>query len=1434
MSRRLLLPQHRLHPQGFVCTEQNIQISDYQLYAVEKWLVDRSRQLTLLVVYTGDPTHRITLSAYSPDTTADSETVWDNAIALLRADGAKPKQTNHGVLMVTSLAHFRSDYTIVQIPDGNFLAVKDQLYANINLLRMGCSGRTALTLEDPSETTKERFISTYHLPETTIAHSKPLPTSSENLPLQSMAAQSQPQLQLPNEEPRKQQKSKSPQIGLGRPSINVIPPSASTPTWRSADRVPNHSTPSLPTRKDNHKLGKTKDRSTFVITVLELVKLVQAGLSIFGLFGSRDIPSSVSPNLVLDGLLCDDTVDGIRTWIASVGGPCVGLEPTERIADPTFISGLLSLVLSTRNKLACIGYSHILPRDPFLYPYAFSLAISSYLQSTSTPTSTQSSPSPSTVSASASSHQLGITQNQFSYPHLAYHAFASPHIGITHLGHGGGGGLLIPPAPPPTNVYSATAAAHANAYTNANTNASNATSIGGATPSPVPPSVVASPAILPLGAILTREIVEGISNAYDAKQKSESKRVRRVIKNKLGNTAGAGSASGNVNANGSANAAGNLGGIDSDGADGERESRERRNTISTEGITGNSNERSPSMAGHGHGHSMSLAGSGGGIGASGGQILTGIGTSLASGLGLAGAAAGYSSGIGDPSALTAATLDLAGFVGAVAVPASDGGHASRKEKKKQKSRERTKSRTESVDIGVGYAAYAKKEKDKDWLESRELRDGVVGGSVKALWSGRVVDVVRMREEWDVEGVGKLAGSLQRKEKEKRKRHTFGDSVSRAIASDGDGDESYKEGGVGMKSYDGRSTEEESDVLASGGSMRGNHAFGWGGRVRGKLGHWAGLTKRKHQSVDLSATSSVNSSLPGISSSLPNRSEKEVIPPVPPLPTLPKLIIGGSASAGNSTIGFGSLGSASSRRPNVSRRSTIGAPPLGGSGGGPGLSRAQSPTLPPLGYSAEPDDDDLLSSGQASPLSDYRPNPFTLSGDAGGTGSMTRLDEQTLSKLLLNPKRPMPPIRRLSQTARISSWADPFSARDLDGEQDDTADDSGPVTHGPRYRARRTRAIYEDAEEESDVSQFGPSLGWKRKEKARFHSLLSVVDGEGQTVEKQMYESEYTDEDEDEDEEQSEQRRRRTAKFDPRRRRSFHNLDAFRDLEVLSPERMKIDVDICGQCLIMWRREAHLRNVVNCVQLLSASLSQSNTGLREHYKSHIDDLDELSYRAQIISEMEDETHRTEKFSQATNTLSYESEQFDVGNLWQAASPSRHKVFELREKVFGTGGRKLAPGVNGAHGQFNRLQWTLDDKVRLVDYLGRTEDEEDEESRIARHGFIPADIGPEEVEDGDVVEHPGIKPMWLLRFFTSWGARWSAATITKVPNSAGVTGAKDEDATLKSPMSGSEVGSPAILSPVSDPPSATVSAVSIPALGGPRRRPVPMDVIPGSFN
>ncbi|KAF8165326.1 hypothetical protein B0H34DRAFT_233731 [Crassisporium funariophilum] len=1226
MSHHLLLPQFQ-NTLNLPLAASNIVITQYQLYAVEKWLVERNRQVTLLVVFTGDPQHEITLNAYAPDPALSKEQAdqhWQTALAHLRADGAKQKQTPHGVLMVTSLAHFRSDYTIVHIPGGHFLPVKDQLYANINLLRMGCSGRSALTLQDPSDTTKERFISAYSLPDTTL--SPPLPTSAEHLPIPPPLTQTQ---------------SYSASHRPGRPSIRVIGPTPNH-SWASPERHPNQSTSSLPTQKGKLHHAKTKEPYIFIATVLELVKLVQAGLAIFGMYGNN-------PTLVLDGLLCDVTVEGIRKWIAEIGGPCVGLEPTERIADPMFVSALLSVVLSIRNKLAHLGFPHVLPRDPFLYPYAFSLALTAYIQSAAPP----------------SIIHAANTLFQHQHHHYGAHTLGTPFT-------------YIPPAPAPHNLYSAAAAS-------------------------------AAAQVLPVGAILTRDLVVGITQAYDAKVKSESRKVRRVIKG----------------------TSKRVGGVDSDGPDGERD--QRRSTLSIS-LTSNEAAASSQVGATGAGG----VGVGPGIGSSGGQILSGIGN-LASGLGLGGGAC-------DAAAIVNATVDLAGFV-AVVVGSGTGKDGTRK------SRRKSRERRESIELGamVGYA-YG------------PAKDAIVAGSVKALWSGRVADAVRMREaaadtNSNTPDVSKRAYGSERErigERWKRERLTMG------VASDGDADEGEKDV---LGNGNGRSTEEESDIPAhnvngSAGSFGGM----WGGRVRGKLGNWAGLARKKTHSVDLSASPSAASSQRASKEPSPRPNPQPQASPRHSLPPQPSRLVIGPMS----------------RRPSNARQNT------GGSG-------AQSPTLPPMVFSGDgdrdADDDDLLSSGQVSPLSDHRPNPFNMLGTNPSTtataeGSTTNLAlalasaptalnaqdyERTLTKLLAQ-KRPWSQ-RRLSQNARVSSWADPVSARgvlDEEDEDDESGGGGGGWLGRKRKRTRLGEAPYEDlegeveGEEGSDLSEARRSGGgasesfgnkWKRKEKARFHSLLSVVDGEGVLAQERMEED---SEDEDWEEEEME---RRPVRFDPRRRRSFHDIESFRGLQVLSPERMRIDVEICGQLLIMWRREEHLQNVVACVQMLADSLSNTSTLLRQHYESHLPTLAALSAQSTILTAIDASTASVDLTTQATNTLRYSSQQLRVPELWQTASPSRRKVFALREKVFGTGGaRRLPPGVHGAHGRFNRLQWTIDGRERLVDYLGRTESECGEEGRVDGEEVVGV---LSQGEEEDVVEHMGIKPMWLLRFFTSWGARWTAA-------------------------------------------------------------------------
>ncbi|GJJ07467.1 hypothetical protein Clacol_001669 [Clathrus columnatus] len=249
---------------GRLCiVQERLQLRGYQMVVV------RSRFVNTVCVYTGNPNHRINVTALSPITSlseTEAQAEMDNILHMLRRDGARPKETEHGIILITSLANFRSDYNLILIPDGNFSAAREQLYVNINLLRMGCSGRSALTLSEPSEPTKDRFMHMFCF--------------SESL---------------------------------------------------------------LTTVTFNH-------------IVLELVKLVQSSLALFGIFDCSHEERN--------GLLCDVTAEGILRWTDEIGEPLLSLEPMERVGDPSFVSALFSLVVSLRNKLQALGFSQV-PKDPF-------------------------------------------------------------------------------------------------------------------------------------------------------------------------------------------------------------------------------------------------------------------------------------------------------------------------------------------------------------------------------------------------------------------------------------------------------------------------------------------------------------------------------------------------------------------------------------------------------------------------------------------------------------------------------------------------------------------------------------------------------------------------------------------------------------------------------------------------------------------------------------------------------------------------------------------------------------------------------------------------------------------------------------------------------------------------------------------------------------
>jgi hypothetical protein len=213
--------------------------------------------------------------------------------------------------------------------------------------------------------------------------------------------------------------------------------------------------------------------------------------------------------------------------------------------------------------------------------------------------------------------------------------------------------------------------------------------------------------------------------------------------------------------------------------------------------------------------------------------------------------------------------------------------------------------------------------------------------------------------------------------------------------------------------------------------------------------------------------------------------------------------------------------------------------------------------------------------------------------------------------------------------------------------------------------------------------------------------------------------------------------------------------------------MKIDVELCGQLLVMRRREQHLEGVVACLGILTSRLSQINAYLREDYEAHQPELTSAESRVKIIAEIEGARDKAYTMLQDTHALSYEAAQFHMPGLWHSVASQRQKVFEMRSRVFDTGRR--APGAGAA--KFNRVLWTLDGQETHVDWAGRTEEEVMEEHGLNDMQLLEEEE-EEEREEREREAAPKPPPSWLLKMIASWGNRWGSRkkaddTETKSP-------------------------------------------------------------------
>lgn len=76
---------------------------------------------------------------------------------------ARPKETELGELMITNLSSFPSALTVISVPGGDIKQCRQVFIVNEDLKRMGCSGRSGMTLSDPTPATQAKFYSTYKI-----------------------------------------------------------------------------------------------------------------------------------------------------------------------------------------------------------------------------------------------------------------------------------------------------------------------------------------------------------------------------------------------------------------------------------------------------------------------------------------------------------------------------------------------------------------------------------------------------------------------------------------------------------------------------------------------------------------------------------------------------------------------------------------------------------------------------------------------------------------------------------------------------------------------------------------------------------------------------------------------------------------------------------------------------------------------------------------------------------------------------------------------------------------------------------------------------------------------------------------------------------------------------------------------------------------------
>ncbi|KAM0217879.1 hypothetical protein ACHAPA_001249 [Fusarium lateritium] len=145
-----------------VVVERRGILRGYESYLVEQWACSRKPPTLLIVTYTGDENHSVVVGVLSVPV---DENLWPPRLRFyfdqLQDSHARPKETELGELMVTNLSNFPSALTVIMVPEGDIRKYRSSFIVNEDLKRLGCSGRSGMTLSDPTEATQLKFLQLY-------------------------------------------------------------------------------------------------------------------------------------------------------------------------------------------------------------------------------------------------------------------------------------------------------------------------------------------------------------------------------------------------------------------------------------------------------------------------------------------------------------------------------------------------------------------------------------------------------------------------------------------------------------------------------------------------------------------------------------------------------------------------------------------------------------------------------------------------------------------------------------------------------------------------------------------------------------------------------------------------------------------------------------------------------------------------------------------------------------------------------------------------------------------------------------------------------------------------------------------------------------------------------------------------------------------------